>query len=222
VADAADDLASGPEAAVVSGAAGEHPRSAALDLEPATSALAGIVQNIGDDRLGAPTPCPGADVGALLDHVDGLCRAFTAAAAKTPLDAPGGTGSSSAARLPADWRVRIPARLAELAQAWRDPEAWSGMTAAGGVEMPGEVTALVALDEVVVHGWDLAVATGQPYAVDERMVAAARDFVEGAAAENPEGTPGLFGPPVRVAPEAPALDQLLGLTGRDPVWRPPG
>ena len=30
------------------------------------------------------------------------------------------------------------------------------MTEAGGVTMPGEVTGLVALDEVVLHGWDLA------------------------------------------------------------------
>ncbi len=205
----------------MTGEPGEQPQAPVLDLEPATSALATVVRNIGDDQLGAPTPCPGVDVGALLDHVDGLCRAFAAAAAKTPLDTPGGTGSSDASRLPADWRSRIPDRLAELAQAWRDPEAWTGMTAAGGVQMPGEVTALVAVDEVVVHGWDLAVATGQPYAVDERLIGAARGFVAASAAENPQGTPGLFGAPVAVPHDAPALDQLLGLTGRDPGWQPP-
>ena len=29
-----------------------------------------------------------------------------------------------------------------------------------------------------------------------------------------------FGPAVEIAPDAAALDRLLGLTGRDPRWRP--
>ncbi len=39
------------------------------------------------------------------------------------------------------------------------------MTKAGGVDLPGEVAGLVALDELVVHGWDVARATGQAYDV---------------------------------------------------------
>ncbi len=41
------------------------------------------------------------------------------------------------------------------------------MTSAGPIEMPGEIAGLVALDELVVHGWDLARATDQPYDVDD-------------------------------------------------------
>ena len=37
------------------------------------------------------------------------------------------------------------------------------MTKAGGVDLPGEVGGLVALDEVLIHGWDLARATEQAY-----------------------------------------------------------
>ncbi|WP_245721908.1 hypothetical protein [Nocardia crassostreae] len=33
-----------------------------------------------------------------------------------------------------------------------------------------------------------------------------------------EGTPGLFGPVVPVPDNAPTLDKVLGLTGRDPAW----
>ena len=47
--------------------------------------------------------------------------------------------------LPPDWRDLVPARLAELAEAWQQPDAWTGMTRAGGVDLPGEVAGLVAL-----------------------------------------------------------------------------
>lgn len=43
-----------------------------------------------------------------------------------------------------------------MAGAWKDPAAWTGMTRAGGVDLPGEIAAAVAADELVLHGWDLA------------------------------------------------------------------
>jgi uncharacterized protein (TIGR03086 family) len=78
--------------------------------------------------------------------------------------------------------------------------------------------AVVALDEVVVHGWDLAVATGQPYDVDPVDADACREFAESFGEDRP---PSLYGPVVPVPAEAPALDRLLGATGRDPGWKPP-
>lgn len=188
-----------------------------LDLEPATRTLAGLVDGIRDDQLRAPTPCRDTSIGDLLNHVDGLSIAFTAAASKTPLDGGGQGGpSADASRLGPDWRTRIPERLAALARAWDDEAAWTGMTQAGGVDLPGEVAGIVALDEVVVHGWDIAVASGQEFNCEPDLLQATYEFVRTSAAENPQGTPGLFGPPVPVADDAPLLDRLIGLTGRDP------
>ena len=191
-----------------------------LDLVPATNTLAALVGGIHDDQLTGPTPCSDTSLGDLLDHVDGLSLAFAAAASKSPL--PGGSQGPSAdgSRLGDDWRQRIPDRLTALAHAWRDQDAWTGMTQAGGIEMPGEVAGLVALDEVVVHGWDIAAASGQPFDCDPGLLQATYEFVQASVAENPQGTPGLFGPPVPVADDAPLLDRLIGLTGRDPSWRP--
>jgi uncharacterized protein (TIGR03086 family) len=189
-----------------------------IDLTPATDAVARVVADIRDDQLDGPTPCEATSVGALLDHLHGLSQAFVGAARKAPLD---GAPSADAAHLSPQWRESIPAGLAALARAWAEPGAWTGMTAAGGVDLPGEVAGLVALDEVVVHGWDLARATGQRFAVDDGLVAAALRFVGPAVGEQPEGSPGLFGPPVPVREDAPPLDRLLGLTGRDPSWSPP-
>jgi uncharacterized protein (TIGR03086 family) len=189
------------------------------ELTPATQAMALLLADIGDDQLAAPTPCPGATVADLLDHVGGLCLAFTGAAAKDPAtgsQAPSADGS----RLDPDWRTRIPERLDRLAAAWRDDGAWAGLTKAGGVDLPGEVAGRVAANEVVVHGWDLARATGHDYACESGVLQAAYEFVQQAVAQNPDGSEGLFGRPVSVPDDAPLLDRLIGLTGRDPAWRP--
>lgn len=190
-----------------------------FDLAPATQALTAVVAGITDDQLTAPTPCAGFTVADLLDHVDGLALAFTEAATKTSAgtdDTPAPDGD----RLTEQWRSRIPSRLAELAAAWRDESAWTGTAAAGGIEMPGEVAGLVAVDEVVVHGWDLAVATGQSFVPAPAVVAAAGQFAQATVTESPDGSPGLFGAPVPVPENASDLDQLIALTGRDPSWRP--
>jgi len=194
-------------------------RSEMLDLTPATGMLTKVVADIGDDQLGAPTPCRGTKVADLLDHVDGLCLAFTAAAAKNEAagsQAPSADGS----RLGPDWRMRVSNRLAQLASAWQDETAWTGMTRAGGVELPGDAAGCVAINEIVVHGWDIAAATGHDYACETELIQAAYAFVQSAVAQNPDGNPGLFGPAVSVPDSAPPLDRLIGLTGRDPAWRP--
>ncbi|MBG0832867.1 TIGR03086 family protein [Planomonospora sp. ID67723] len=194
------------------------------DLHPATAALAALIGQVRDDQLTAPTPCGGITVGELLDHVDSLCVAFTAAAAKTPLAGGGRAPVPDASRLGGDWRRRLPARLGDLARAWREESAWTGTTEAGGNRLPAAAAGAAALDEVIVHGWDLAVATGRTYpgadpALTEAMTAAYR-WVGAIVAQHPDGSPGLFGPPVPVPDDAPLLDRLLGLTGRRPGWRP--
>jgi uncharacterized protein (TIGR03086 family) len=109
--------------------------------------------------------------------------------------------------------------LDELAEAWRDPAAWTGETRAGGVTLPGAVAGAVAADELVVHGWDLARATGQEYEPDEVALRAAYGFLVAAAANSGPGE-GVFGPVVPVPDDAPLLDRVIGLSGRDPGWKP--
>jgi uncharacterized protein (TIGR03086 family) len=185
-----------------------------IDLRPAADRMARLVRAVPDDALTRPTPCAEYSVGDLLDHIGGAALAFRAAAVKQPL---GAAGAGDAAHLPSDWRERIPRDLDALADAWDDPEAWEGMTAAGGVDLPGEVAGRVALDELVVHGWDLAVATGQPIDDDGSGGEAVWETVQQFRAG---GADGIFGPEVAVAPDAPLLDRILGVTGRDPGWAP--
>ncbi len=192
-----------------------------LDLHPAVRTMDGILRGISDEALAGPTPCPDYTVGDLIDHVHGFALAFTAAAIKQPLDpetansAATGTGS----RLGDDWRERVPARLAGLADAWADPEAWEGMTAAGGIDLPGQVAGMISLDELVVHAWDLAVATGQPLEIAPELLEANFGFVSQFLGDGPPRD-GLFDAPVPVPDDAPLLHRLVGITGRDPGWKP--
>ncbi len=189
------------------------------DLTPAARRLADIVANIPDDRLDGPTPCPDYTVGDLAEHVGGLSLAFAAAATKAGAEAGAQGPSGDASRLEDDWRTSIPEHLAAMAEAWRDPAAWSGMTQAGGVDLPGEVAGLVALDELVVHGWDLALASGQAYEPDETSLQAVHGFVAQFSGPGREDARvGLFGPEVDVPADAPLLDRVIGMTGRDPAW----
>ncbi len=196
----------------------EGQQSPGPDLTPAAEVVAAVVRGVRDEDLDRPTPCPGTSVATMLVHLAGLAAAFTAAARHEPV--PGGDQppAPDAADLDPAFRDSIPVALENLANAWRDPDAWTGMTRVGGVDLPREVAGLVAMDEVAVHGWDLARGTGQPYDAPAAAVAAALGFVTPTVAAAPEGTPGLFGPPVAVQPDAPPLDRLLGLTGRDPRW----
>jgi len=192
-----------------------------LDLEPATRRMADLISGVPDALLGAPTPCPAYTLGDLLDHVGGLTLAFTAAATKEFDDASSPGPSGDATRLGHDWRARIPRDLAALAEAWRDPAAWTGTTQAGGLELPGEVAGMVALDELVVHGWDVARASGQAFDPDRPSLDAVHSFVAQFSGPGQEAArEGLFGPVVEVPGDAPLLDRVIGLTGRDPAWSP--
>jgi uncharacterized protein (TIGR03086 family) len=190
-----------------------------LDLAPAARRMATLVGGVSDGQLGGVTPCPAYTLGDLLDHVGGLAIAFTAAARKA--DLPGGSQgpSGDASRLEQGWRDRVTRDLDALASAWADPRAWTGTAVAGGVEMPAAVAALVALDELVVHGWDVARASGQHYDVDPASLEAVHGFVaQFSGPGQEESRAGLFGPVVPVPDDAPLLDRVLGMAGRDPNW----
>jgi uncharacterized protein (TIGR03086 family) len=195
-----------------------------LDLEPAAREVVRLLYGITDDRLGDPTPCADRPVAALLDHLMGLSLAFTWAARKTTTTEGGGNpgrGEASAEHLDPDWRTILPGRLLKLAKAWRDPKAWEGVTEAGGVRMPAEQMGVVALDELVLHGWDLARATGQLFTCDPASVDAVLAFTrESAQPEHAASREGLFGPVIDVPEDAPAFDRALGFAGRDPAWTP--
>lgn len=190
----------------------------AIDLHPAAENLNALISSVADGDLGRPTPCSEYTVGDLLDHIAGLTVAFAGAAAKAngPTSTMGPSGD--AANLDTDWRSSLPLRVKALAEAWRDPDAWEGMTRVGGQDLPGDVAGIVAFGELTVHGWDLARATGLPFHVDAAGLSALHQLVRQTFGA-PDAPPGpAFKPPVPAPADAPLLDQTVALLGRDPGW----
>jgi uncharacterized protein (TIGR03086 family) len=96
------------------------------------------------------------------------------------------------------------------------------MSRIGGMDSPAQTVALVLADELAVHGWDVARATRQPYTCEPDVLEAARQFLEMfASPDAPSGPEVQFGPATVLLPEAPLLDRVVALAGRDPNWSPP-
>jgi uncharacterized protein (TIGR03086 family) len=87
----------------------------------------------------------------------------------------------------------------------------------------------VVSDDLVLHGWDLARATGQDDTMDPDDVERLWSITTAILPELMEKyrTPGAFGPgvevygpEVKVSEDAALQDRLIGLIGRDPGWLP--
>ena len=190
-----------------------------VDLRPGAQQLADLVARTTDAELGRPTPCPAYTLGDLIEHVGGLALAFTAAANKDYGPLTEGAPPGDASRLEPDWRARVSRDLAVLAAAWRDPAAWDGMTRIAGMDAPAAMVGLTVADELVVHGWDIARATGRPYGCGPELLDAAHSFlVQFASPDAPAGPDVAFGPSRPVPDSAPLLDRVVALAGRDPAW----
>jgi uncharacterized protein (TIGR03086 family) len=189
--------------------------SETIDFEAQARLVARLAEHTTDDQLDAPTPCEKYAVRHVLGHLVGLTAAFCDAARK---DLGPSTNTAPGETVPdvePGWRGALERNLAALTEAWRAPDAWEGDTQAGGVALPAPVAGQVALNELVLHGWDLARATGQAYAPDRASLEVSYALL----APSSEGG-GLFGPPVPVPDDAPLLDQVVALSGRRPGWAP--
>jgi uncharacterized protein (TIGR03086 family) len=193
---------------------------AILDLGPQTRIVARLADGVTDDQLSASTPCPGMAVRNLLGHLLGLSVAFRDAGRKRLGPTTDTSPEAAVPDIGPGWREELPKVLAELAEAWRDPAAWAGETRAGGVPLTGAEAGVVAVNELVVHGWDLARATDQPYAPDPAALRLSYGMLL-AAADDPSRGGGIFGPVVPVPDDAPLLERAVGLSGRDPQWSAP-
>ncbi len=177
--------------------------------------LAGVVDGVDDARRDAPTPCTQYDVAALLDHVVGWLETFSAGYADPEGRAP--RADLTGYRAPDDAAAAVRAAATTLDAALA-AGAGSRPLALGEASMPGEMALSMILWEYQVHGWDLAIATGQPWSPPVEGLEASLAFAPMMLTADYQGEGKPFAPRVPVADDAPALDRLVALSGRDPRW----
>ncbi|WP_329084364.1 MULTISPECIES: TIGR03086 family metal-binding protein [unclassified Streptosporangium] len=173
-------------------------------LSRTVTGTATVARGVRDDQLDLPTPCDGFDIRELLGHLAGVAAMFEALARREeppPQDAD---------------HAPFEDRATALLAAWSAPGVTEGTSPTMG--MPMVVVLQMLLGDLAIHGWDLARATGQDYEVDAATGEAVAAFMEGMA---PQGRRmGAFGEEVPVPEDASPFERALGLSGRDPAWKP--
>jgi uncharacterized protein (TIGR03086 family) len=179
-----------------------------------------LVNGVRDDQLGDPTPCTRYTLGDLLQHVRGLAEAFTVAGRKEqPAGGSKPPPAGDASLLPDDWRGETTDWLARLTETWSDPAAWEGTAWIAGFEAPAPAVGITAANELVVHGWDVARASGQHLVLDDAALAPCQEFVammSGPQSEQARGD--AFGPALPAPVGASTLDEVVAGNGRNPAW----
>src|SRR5579859_4986890 len=162
--------------------------------------------------LDEPTPCPDWDLRTLLNHT----ILWTSYSAERRAH-----GESVAEELMSKDFTAEPgyvqayqAQLGKAVQAWSSPDAWAGDRNVMGNATPAADIGAMLIMEMVLHGWDIAQATGQDYRCDDAVAANVLQTVEaqGEMFRQYEG----FAAVVPVPGDATAFDRALALSGRDP------
>lgn len=180
-------------------------------MAKAAAEAARVVGNVRREQLGAPSPCAGWDVRALVNHLI-LWAAFVSegAARKQPLPADLDRDFTED-----DFVAVFAAQIRRTVAAWGEPGAREGVTELGGAELPAELAWQLLLSELVLHAWDLARATGQGFTCDDDVAMATFEVVGQVAAQGREM--GLYADEVAVPASASPLDRALAASGRDPA-----
>ncbi|WP_372669859.1 TIGR03086 family metal-binding protein [Amycolatopsis kentuckyensis] len=185
----------------------------ASHLRPAAAEFLRVAHAAHD--LSAPTPCAGYDVRGLLNHLLYWGPWLVAAGRREAPPEPSAT-EGAAGLVTADWRAALEKQTETLVDVFGTPSAWEGMTALGASPLPAAVVGDMVLGEFVLHGWDLARASGQELRCAPE---AAMAVYESAVAMGEQArSMGVYGEAVAVPEGASPLERALGASGRDPAW----
>ena len=153
------------------------------------------------DQLGDATPCADWDVRALLNHLIDSQQYFAATARGEQASLPSPSPPASIGDDPVAAYEDI---RQETLRAYREP---------GVLEKTGPSLGIAFVDQLV-HGWDLAKATGQDATMPDHLAQAAFAMIDGRLTADQRGAG--FKPAVDVPDRASAQDKLIAYTGRQP------
>jgi uncharacterized protein (TIGR03086 family) len=181
-------------------------------METAIAETRPIVAGVSPDQYGLPTPCTEWDVRTLLNHMLGALTVWRDLPAGKPDLA--ALGQEHVGDDPAN---AYDALTAATLDAWRAGGVVENPVQFAGSELPGAFAARMLAGDVLIHGWDLARATGQPAPRNDELAADLLDWQEEAARRfPPESRERAFGPEVTAPEGADTMTRLLCVAGRRP------
>lgn len=181
-----------------------------------------LVAAVTTGQLHRPTPCREWDVEAVLDHVVAGVISYAMIAIDGQIDFDHIHFSPDpAADRAAEWARAYDDAAAAAFSAWARPGVLDepGRHPLGRMRR-GDALALHHAD-LLLHGWDLAVATGQDEAIDPTAATLALDALRRITpVTEPLRAGGYWGAEVECGPSADVTEQLLAFSGRASRSRP--
>lgn len=187
--------------------------AAADQLARALDATEQVIAAIRDEQWAGPTPCPEWDVRDLVSHLVLGNRLFTSVLGGERPPVPEGGARADVGRVDGDLLSAYRDTAGPLLAAFREPGVLEQVVAVPAGSVPGIVALHLRVTELLVHGWDLAHATGQPARFPDDLAEQELEFTRAKLADlPPDRHP--FAPPQPVSEAAPAIDRLAACLGR--------
>jgi uncharacterized protein (TIGR03086 family) len=175
-------------------------------FDRAAATATAVIDAVKPDQLDDPTPCTEWNVRQLLNHLIGGTKVFTAnVSGGEPVD-------RSADHVGPDHRESFRAALTDLRTAFAADGALDAVYPGPLGEAPGHTLVRLRVNEMMVHSWDLAKATGQSTDLDPELAAQCLvDFTR--LRESGRGAP-MFAPMTESPAGASVADQMAAMAGR--------
>jgi len=190
--------------------------SVVADCDRTFAAVQQLVDGIRADQWSAPTPCTDWDVRQLMHHVANGNVVFAGVADGTRPSGPVTPEERAVDRLGDDPAAGFRATGERMHDAFVIPGFLESRVETPMLgEQEGTTIVHMRINELLIHGWDLARATGQPDGLPDDLAEGALQMWQTRLADRPrEGMP--FGTPTTVADDARAIDRLAAFLGRQP------
>jgi uncharacterized protein (TIGR03086 family) len=166
------------------------------------AACRAVLQRLTEEDLSRPTPCAGYTVGDVGEHVVRSMVLMNSVA-----------GGQADAPVAGTLDARVTTTAGAALAAWRS-RGLDGSVAVGRSTLPASLAVEIITLELLVHGWDIAQATGQRIDVPSEVAGYVLDRARELITEDKRGRS--FAAEVPAGPDATVLQRLVAFTGRAP------
>ncbi len=169
--------------------------------EAALAVLQPVLRNLTTEDRPKQTPCDEFTCHQLVEHLFGSLTQLGAMAGADVVNPEQGSLEN-----------RISVMAEQVLTAWRSVDLDGTVPGPGGSQLPASLAAGILSIELVLHGWDVAEASGQRLHISDELVTYVRGLAEAVVPDGRER--GAFAGEVAPAPDASAVDRLAAYAGR--------